>query len=287
MIIEVFNSKHNLTSLIGKEDKVSDSNRSVQIAVALITTIGVIVTALITNLDKVFLPKAKIYENQDNTRSVLPPYEQSAKPVTQPNIAGVWTFPGIGKLKIYQHGTQIKGYFFYNQPRGHTATINGTVQGSKFDFTWYFSLDLKGKSSPQGTGLLELQSDGKTMIGYFTDKSNTEAMPSTLSRDNQTPECSLAGEWTCPFIGKLIIYQNNNQITGRFTFTNPQISDRIVEGSYANQQLKFSWYNANDPNGSQNLQGKGLLEIAPDCSTMVGYYTERNNPNEMPWVLIR
>jgi len=271
----------------GKEDKVSDSNRGVQIVVALITTIGLIVTALITNLDKLVLPEAKIYEDLENTRSVIPPHDQGTRQVAPPNIAGAWTFPGIGKLKIHQLGNQITGHFFYNQPRGLTSTIKGTVRDSKFDFTWYFSLDLKGKASPQGSGLLELQSDGKTMIGYFTDKNVAEAMPAALSRDENVPECSLVGEWSCPGIGKLIIGKNTNQITGRFTFINPQILDRIVEGSFTKQQLKFSWYNANDPNGSQNPQGKGVLEIAPDCSTMVGYYAERNNPIEMPWVLIR
>lgn len=265
----------------------SDSNRGVQIVVALITTIGLIVTAFITNLDKLVLPKAKIYEDQDDTRSVIPPHDQGIKQAAPTNIAGVWTFPGIGKLKIHQLSNQITGYFFYNQPRGLTSTIKGTVRDSKFDFTWHFSLDAKAKSNPQGSGLLELQSDGKTMIGYFTDKNVAEVMPATLSRDEKVPECSIAGEWICPGIGKLRFDQIKSQITGHCTFINPQILDRIIEGSYANQQLKFSWYNVNDPNGRQHPQGKGLLEIAPDCSTMVGYYTERSNPNEMPWVLIR
>ena len=74
------------------------------------------------------------------------------------------------------------GLVNYNNPPGMTATIEGTLKGQKLDIIWYFTADPNGKQNPQGSGVLELSSDGKRMTGHFTERTSPNKIPWLLIR---------------------------------------------------------------------------------------------------------
>lgn len=263
----------------------SDCSR--QLIVGLTVTIGVIAGLSFTALNGNFFAQGKATAGNRGIDARLQSSVSGMMTAPAASIEGIWIFPLVGRLSLHQNGTKVNGFFFYQKPRGMTANINGTFQDSTFTFTSYFTLDPNGRANPPTSGILRLRPDGRTLTGFFKDKATSAVMPAYLTRDDQVPKCSIDGEWTLPGIAQLNVRQTRSQVDGRIVLTAQPDFAAILAGTFENQQLKFIWYFSHDLQGRQNPQGDGLLEVAPDCSTMVGHFRDRSNPNDTPWVLIR
>lgn len=116
-----------------------------------------------------------------------------------------------------------------------------------------------------------------------------EIIASFLPPSGDIDTGSLAGEWNSYF-GKVTLKQSGENVTGLLVY-GPGPAEGLtasLEGTFQDGNLAFAWWLTFDPNGRQNPQGKGVLELSPDGRTLAGTFTDKNNPGELGhWVLSR